>query len=120
MTAQKTEREEALEPCPFCGGTPTMLDAGDDIVFIACPSGSSCRGSELLIGFKAEKKSKAIAAWNRRAPSKAEGEMREALEALLEALKQIVRVVDDGGSFDPMSSPSMTKARAAILKAEGK
>lgn len=39
--------------------------------------------------------------------AKAYGPMREALE-------QVIKVVEDGGSFDPISSPTMAKVRAAL------
>jgi hypothetical protein len=37
-------RHSELKPCPFCGLSPKLLDAGGGVVFVACPPGP-CSGS---------------------------------------------------------------------------
>lgn len=65
---------DELAPCPFCGMTPVFKVSDDEnIIGIVCAEGSPCRGSALFICFDSTKRDDAIAAWNRRAATKAEG-----------------------------------------------
>ena len=104
-----------LKPCPFCGLFPKLLDAGGGVVFVACPPGP-CSESELLIGFSAEKKPKAIAAWNRRASPTPECIRREALEEAARIAERGCLVPPDGGS-PTEAEREMCEAIAASIRA---
>lgn len=78
MTTQKGEREEALLPCPFCGGDAEIvhIEEGEN----AGGSCVCCKRCNASSNVEFEFKENFISNWNRRSSSKAEGEMREALE----------------------------------------
>lgn len=63
-----TSAVPSLLPCPFCGGVPSIKH-GKIFNSIVCPPGP-CKGTGLVFAFDfgEEETSKAIAAWNRRAP----------------------------------------------------
>ena len=54
-----------LEPCPFCGGIPTLKEY-EDIIVIVCPPGSTCEGSGLSVVTTPENLTRAITRWNNR------------------------------------------------------
>lgn len=74
---QKGEREEALLPCPFCGGDAEIvhIEEGEN----AGGSCVCCKRCNASSNVEFEFKENFISNWNRRSSSKAEGEMREAL-----------------------------------------
>jgi Lar family restriction alleviation protein len=114
-----TEREEALLPCPFCGVSPFAPIYDDWPInkhFVIC---DECATE----GPHADTEAEAIAAWNRRAPSAAEAEMREALKAYMHAMEgfaEAVRAVT--GTAYPWEAQDIARAKAlaALSKEPGK
>lgn len=55
-----------LEPCPFCGGEATFVDAGSGLnYYVGCADDSCCGFAEVGWAFKTREE--AVAAWNTRA-----------------------------------------------------
>lgn len=109
-----SEGEMELRPCPFCGGNMqhrhALWPSEGDSDGIIHTSPTECPADGFSIG-TADKGMSVAAAWNRRPSDPVRAD-------LVEMLKHIVRVVDDGGSFDPICSPSMNRARAILSRAE--
>lgn len=72
MTTHKGEREEALLPCPFCGGDAEIvhIEEGEN----AGGSCVCCKRCNASSNVEFEFKENFISNWNRRSSSKAEGE----------------------------------------------
>jgi hypothetical protein len=81
---QKGEREEALEPCPFCNAAPIPVDDPQGPLGIMAHPGE---GDCFLAGREISGR-QGRARWNRRASSKTEGEMREAADAVCGELEK--------------------------------
>ena len=59
-------KEIVLEPCPHCGGVPTLKTKLWILKVIVCPDGSPCRDSGLFTIMVEDDEDKAITAYNRR------------------------------------------------------
>ena len=91
--------DEALKPCPFCGGSVTIDDCGEGDLFVfLCQEGSSCIGSGFANYGLRSKKAKAITAWNTRA----DGDRIEALQAEVERLKDQLSVETEPSPYCPI------------------
>ena len=111
-----TEREEALEPCPFCGGEASRQDlTDDDNAGGSCIACDSC-GASSPVHF--DRKENLYDSWNRRAssPPPKGGEPKAASEhlssenaRLREALGSIAR----NTCCDPCREAALV-ARAAL------
>lgn len=92
------KRDDALLPCPFCGGKKNTICRTDydgrDAYAVSCRY-SECHGAIFMLGYGFfATKAEAIAAWNTRAlPAVDPAAIREA--ALREAAENIQRYVTD-------------------------
>lgn len=117
-TAQKGEREEALLPCPFCGGDAEIvhIEEGEN----AGGSCVCCKRCNASSNVEFEFKENFISNWNRRSSSKAEGEMREALEKAVAALEEAEAILGgEYGDHYAVLCERMFGLRAALSPKEG-
>ena len=112
---QKGEREEALLPCPFCGGDAEIvhIEEGEN----AGGSCVCCKRCNASSNVEFEFKENFISNWNRRSSSKAEGEMREALDDMKHALEKLNGAVDAMWN-DPAGRTVSARHQADITHAQ--
>lgn len=70
-----TSRDNKLKPCPFCGGTATLLKGGactlNPFVYVKC-NGCGVTTKEVYIVAEYCANDKAVEVWNRRANTEAQ------------------------------------------------
>jgi hypothetical protein len=100
MTNQ-SQREAELLNCPFCGGNARLWQQSRGHAVVGCEAGShNCRASPTVSGPEAQ----AIAAWNRRIPSR--GGVEEladrATDEALTRFPNILASIDKRGAGEPV------------------
>lgn len=76
---------KALMPCPFCGAVPRFrASVSSDVVRVECMADSCRVGPEVIEMSTAD----AVAAWNHRAPPRADPEWRRSQEMSADATKR--------------------------------